>query len=324
VLIPAQRPDAIEPPALRREAMPVSAPLPISGLPEQAQRADPRLAVQTVLPGFEGQAAIAPRRAPGLAQTPEQPEVAGARPERSTQPAPSSLLQLSPRGEAITQWLALATARRPLNVPVSWPEPDAQSLNQAQTLAQTQAPAGPTRTLWALYLALARSDLFAPAHLFREFWPQVHAKPGQQAGDDPKVQRWLQALSPQAEPALDAASLMLGGTLAWQGELLAGWPATLQRADVWRRRESSQELEKGVALQLELQVPDRGPLRVHAHQWGSEIDIRVSWPPQTDWLAEHWDALQARLATMGLPGLRLSRQAWQAGEPAPASERGGA
>jgi hypothetical protein len=307
VLIPAQRPDAIEPPSLRREALPVSAPLPISGLPEQAQRADPRLAVQTVLPGFEGQAAIAPRRAPGLAQTPEQPEVAGTRAEPSARSEPSSLLQLSPRGEALTQWLTLATARRPLAVPVSWPEPDAQALAQAQT----QAPTGPMRKLWALYLALARSDLFAPTHLFREFWPQSQSKPGQQAGDDPKVQRWLQALSPQAEPALDAASLMLGGTLAWQGELLAGWPATLQRADVWRQRESSQELEKGVALQLELQVPERGPLRVHAHQWGSDIDIRVSWPPQTDWPAAHWEALQARLATMGLPGLRLSRQAWQ-------------
>ena len=149
MLIPAQRPDAIEPPSLRREALPVSAPLPISGLPEQAQRADPRLAVQTVLPGFEGQAAIAPRRAPGLAQTPEQPEVAGTRAEPSARSEPSSLLQLSPRGEALTQWLTLATARRPLAVPVSWPEPDAQALAQAQT----QAPAGPMRKLWALYLA---------------------------------------------------------------------------------------------------------------------------------------------------------------------------
>jgi hypothetical protein len=308
MLIPAQRPDVVEPPALRREALPASAALPVSGLPEQAQVANPRLTVQAVQPGFQGEAATGLRPAPGLAAAPLPNALQAAG-------DPSAMLQLSDSGHALTQWLGQALARRPLGQPLPWPAPDAQALTQAAAIA----PPGPMRTLWTAYLALARSEVFATSHLFHQFWPQNRPPPGQGAAAAESLKRWVEALAPEAEPALDGASMLLGGAMAWQGELVPGWPLTLRREDAWRPDEASRSLQKGVALRLELQVPERGPLRVYATQWGQhELDIQLSWPPELDWPAAHWQALRERLASMGLPGLRLGQRAWLA-DDAPAA-----
>lgn len=301
MLIPAQRPDVVEPPSLRRDAAPVSAALPVSGLPEQAQVADPRLTVQTVQPGFQGEAATGLRPAPGLAAGPAQNALQAGVAD------PSALLQLSASGDALTQWLGQALARRPLGQALPWPPADAQ----AQAEAAEAAPPGPLRTLWTAYLALARSDVFATSHLFHQFWPESRPKPGQEGAPAEQLKRWVEALSPNSEPALDGASMLLGGAMGWQGELLPGWPLLMRREDAWRPDETGRTLQKGVALKVELQVPERGPLRVHATQWGQrELDVQLSWPSEVEWPMAHWEALASRLASMGLPGLRLSRVAW--------------
>jgi hypothetical protein len=301
MLIPAQRPDAVEPPSLRREALPASPALPVSGLPEQAQRADPRLAVQTVQPGFQGEAATGLRPAPGLAAAPGQAT------GQAGSADPSALLQLSAPGSALTQWLSLALARRPLGQSLAWPPADAQ----AQAQAAAAAPPGPLRTLWTVYLALARSDVFATTHLFRQFWPETRPRPGEEGAPAAQIQRWLQALVPESEAALEGGSMLLGGAMAWQGELMPGWPMSLRREDAWRPDEAGRALQKGVALRVELQVPERGPLRIHAFQWGErELDIKLSWPDGSDWPLAAWEDLRTRLASMGLPGLRLGRLAW--------------
>jgi hypothetical protein len=305
MLIPAQRPDAVEAPTLRREALPTSPALPVSGLAEQAQNADPRLAVQAVQPGFQGQAATGLRPAPGLAAAPEQAAVlAGAA-------DPSALLELSAPGSAITQWLSLVLTRRPLGQGLPWPQPDAQ----AQGQADAAAPPGPLRKLWAVYLALARSDVFATTHLFRHFWPETRPRPGEQGVPEEQVRRWLQALAPESESALEGGSMLLGGVMSWQGELMPGWPMSLRREDAWRPDEAGRALQKGVALQVDLLVPNRGPLRIHAFQWDErELDIRLSWPDGADWPLATWEDLRARLASMNLPGLKLGRLAWSLGE----------
>lgn len=310
MLIPAQRPDAVEPVGLRRDVVPPSAPVPVSGVPEQAQRADPRMAVQTVPPGFQGEAAAGLRPAPGLATPGAQALLAAAGPE------PSALVQLSASGDAITQWLARALLRRPLEAALPWPP--AQAV--APEAAESAAASAPLRVLWGLYLGLARSDVFAATHLFRQFWPEARPRPGDAGASAEQLRRWFQALAPDSEAALDGASMLLGGAMAWQGELLPGWPMSLRREDAWRTGDPpARALEKGVALRVQLEVPGRGPLRVEASQWGSDIDIRVSWPETVDWPQAGWDRLRANLAGMGLPGLRLSRQAWS-GEP-PQMER---
>lgn len=307
MLIPAQKPDSVEAPAiLRREAQPVSPALPVSGLPEQAQKADPRLAVQTVPPGFQGEATTGLRPAPGLGTLPGQatlpPGAAG----------PSAVLELSTTGDSLGQWLAKVIARQPLGVPMPWPQPDEAALTQAQKMAETQGhPAGPMRALWALYLGLARSEVFASSHLFKQFWPEQKPKPGDSGAAPNQVRRWVEALSPESQPATEAGRMLLGGPMQWQGELIPGWFIILRREDQWRPGASGADLEKAAALRVDLMVPDRGPLRIEAAQWGpQDLDIRLSWPADVHWPEPAWAQLQARLAQMGLTGLRLSRQPW--------------
>ncbi len=310
MLIPAQKPDGVEAPAIvRREAQPALPALPVSGVPEQAQRADPRLAVQAVPPGFAGEATAGLRPAPGLGTLPEQaPVPAGSA-------GPSVVLQLTASADSLGQWLGRLIAQRPLGLAAPWPPPDEAAHKQAQALAQAQGQlAGPMPALWALYLGLARSELFAASHLFRQFWPEQKPKPGDTGAAPDQVRRWVDALSPESEPAAEAARMLLGEPMQWQGELMPGWFITLRREDQWRPGAPGAALEKAAALRVDLTIPGRGPLRIEAAQWGpQDIDVRVSWPAEVSWPDAVWPQLQTRLAQMGLPGLRVSRQAWDAG-----------
>jgi len=55
-----------------------------------------------------------------------------------------------------------------------------------------------------------------------------------------------------------------------------GLPAELRREDAWRENPTHPgQIEKGVALTLQTQLPHLGPIQVSARQWGDEFWIDI-------------------------------------------------
>ena len=152
-------------------------------------------------------------------------------------------------------------------------------------------------TLVGLYRGLASSHFFAAQRLAKEFG-QITAMPSRQPETKPEANRSelaarLRALSTgegaaesiaqsladvalDSENAQQAARLLVEGQLLWQGELAPGVPLRIERRDAWRSHPERQgEMQRGARLDIEITLPNLGPLRIVGSQWGDEMSIEV-------------------------------------------------
>lgn len=182
-----------------------------------------------------------------------------------------------PRGGAVPRW------------PAPIPEADAQRKSDPRGVAFD--------TLVGLYRGLASSHFFAAQRLAKEFG-QITAIPLRQPETKPEMSRSdlaerLRALATSedapdsivkslsdvaidSENAQQTARLLVEGQLVWQGELAPGVPLRIERKDAWRSHPARQgEMQRGARLDVEIVLPNLGPLRIVGTQWVDEISLDV-------------------------------------------------
>lgn len=293
--IPSQPATAADASQLRRDTAPSQPAAAVAGVAEQAQKLNPRLALRWAQPVLQAEAGQFMRDSAAAALAP-----AGA----------AAYPQLSALANLLGPWMARAEAQLAQGSPPVWPDPGpedgpAPQIGQPPRTAVHQA-------LDRLLAALSRSDTFAASRLVQSWWLQPEdaqatngANPPQPA--DAQQARWVAALSPGSEGAQQAARLLLSGQLLWEGWLLPDLPARILRQDAWRGGATPERpLEKGAALDLRVDLPGLGPLRVLGQQWGQEVQLQVQLPPAGQArLRERWAELNRRLQALGPAGLQL-------------------
>lgn len=291
--IPAQSAATADAALVRRDAAPVPASAAVAGVAEEAQKLDPRVALRWTQPVLKADAAQLMRDSAAAALAP-----AGA----------AAYPQLSALATLLGPWMAKAEERLAEGTPPYWPEPDAED-------GPSLAPNLPPRTavhqaLDRLMSALSRSDAFAASRLAQSWWLQPD-DPSASATTDAQQARWVAALAPGSEGAQQAARLLLTGQVLWEGALLPDLPVRIQRKDAWRGGDGpDRPLQKGAALELQVDLPGLGPLRVFGQQWGASLQLQLQLPQgQEARMRQRWDDLQTRLQRLGVAGLQLQELA---------------
>lgn len=285
--IPAQPSNMPDAAALRRDVAPTLPVAAVAGVAEQAQKLDPRVALRWAQPVFDTQAGRL-HADPATAQL--APTGAAAYP------------QLSALASLLGPWLAQAQAQWIKGTAPRWPEPASSDADPPAPGASPRAAV--QQAMQGLMMALARSDAFAASQLVQAWW-------GKAASDAPasasQQARWMAALAPGSEGVMQAARLLLTGQLVWEGALLPDLPVEIRRQDAWRGDASSaQGLEKGAALQLSVDLPGLGILRIAGQQWGDAVQLQVQLPAdQAERLRTRWADLQSRLQSYGTRSIDL-------------------
>ena len=129
------------------------------------------------------------------------------------------------------------------------------------------------------------------------------------------VARNLSEVATDAPAAPQAARLIMEGQLVWQGEIAPGVPLRIERRDAWRSHpERPGEMQRGVALDLEVELPSLGPIRIEGMQWGAEISIAVRGAAVAASTSMAWLELKGALQRQ-FPGLRLEALRAEGGAP---------
>lgn len=296
--IPSQPSGVPDAAALRRDVSPSQPATAVAGVAEQAKKLDPRVALRWAQPVLDVQSG----RLHGDAATAQMaPAGAAAYPQFS---ALASLL--GPwLAQAQTQWIQGSTPR--------WPDPDplpVVPLNSDADASETLPREAVQQAMQRLRSALARSDAFAASQLAHAWWGSHSAHEEAEVSSSQQA-RWLSALTPGSEGVLQAARLLLTGQQAWEGQLLPDLPVEIRRQDAWRgNAASAQGLEKGAALQLSVELPGMGTLRIAGQQWGESVQLQVQLPAEhAERLRAKWGQLQERLQGHHNPSLALQEVA---------------
>lgn len=182
-----------------------------------------------------------------------------------------------PKGGAVPRW------------PAPIPEAEAERRSGPRGVAFD--------TLVGLYRGLASSHFFAAQRLAKEFG-QITAIPVRQPETKPEtgrselaerlralavsedapdsIAKSLSDVAIDSENAQQTARLLVEGQLVWQGELAPGVPLRIERKDAWRSHPARQgEMQRGARLDVEITLPNLGPLRIVGTQWADEVSLDV-------------------------------------------------
>ena len=101
------------------------------------------------------------------------------------------------------------------------------------------------------------------------------ARPTEQPSIE-QLTKWVAALEPDSAPAHQAAHMLTQGQMIWLADLAPGVPLRMVREDAWRNSaERPAQLDKGAMLQVELNLPHLGRIRVVGSQWGQDISLQI-------------------------------------------------
>ena len=305
--IPINPPDLHLGQATQRERQAVVPVTAVPSVPEIAQTLAPHVALQWTQPVFSDQGAAPSRSSVQTEVSAEPGTSAPARPGATARNDPASLTQWTEPGLALTQLLKQTQSSAAFNKPSPWPD-------MAPESAPPEPPPNKTTSqplvlaFQRLYSALAASDVFAARQLASHWYGPNRSPDNPQ--DPAPASRWVQALSPEHPAAQQATHMLMTGEMVWQGEMLPGLFARVQRQDSWRENApGSGRLEKGASLTLDIDLPRIGRVKIVGHQWGEQLDVTVCAPRQVRaGLKLAYPALQERLAELA-PG-RLTTH-WQ-------------
>jgi hypothetical protein len=207
-----------------------------------------------------------------------------------------------------------------------WPAPVEEGQAEPRHAADRRGAA--LDTMAGLYKGLASSHFFAAQRLAKEFG-QITAVPARQSelksdsnrsefvtklrtlamgdGTADSIAQSLADVAIDSENAQQTARLLIEGQLLWQGELAPGVPLRLERRDAWRSHPSRVgEMQRGARLDVEVSLPNLGPLRIVGSQWGDEMTIEVqSRSDVSTWAgwSELNSALKSQFANIQMRGV---------------------
>lgn len=122
-----------------------------------------------------------------------------------------------------------------------------------------------------------------------------------------QLTKWVAALEPDSSPAQQAAHMLTQGQMVWMADLAPGVPMRMIREDAWRNDANRPaQLEKGAMLQVELNLPRLGRIRVVGSQWGQDISLQIAHDAisQDQWMALA-PSLLSDLQAQGIDDVRL-------------------
>jgi hypothetical protein len=101
--------------------------------------------------------------------------------------------------------------------------------------------------------------------------------------------------------------MLTQGQMVWMADLAPGVPMRMIREDAWRNdAKRPAQLEKGAMLQVELNLPHLGRIRVVGSQWGQDISLQIAHDAisQDPWMALA-PSLLSDLQAQGIDDVRL-------------------
>ena len=314
----------------RKESAPVLGVSPTPGVADSSRTPDARSAVLAAMPVTHALDSERTRESLAVRDAEMQEEIVtslvrqtfASGTERASRP-----LSLAASGmmlPALSAWLKENVSKRAGTV--RWPA-------NAQTFPDDLPPQSVMNLMVSLYAALASSPLFAAQRLSRTLG-QITAAPIRKTAsddtpagaiDDPVVDllarirsvahslessedavgRNLREIAADGESAPQSARLLIEGQLLWQGEIAPGVPLKIERRDAWRSNpQRVGEVQRGAALDLDLMLPNLGPLRVEGAQWGDDLVIRVASPTGDPRRWFGWSTLASALRQQ-FPSIRI-------------------
>lgn len=303
--IPSHLPDLNVPLIQRQDSAPASPVVPVAGVPELAQVLDSRVALQWTQPILSAEQG---QYTKSTTETLLPPKAV---------PVSAVLLELdAPLGAGkqptqVGRWLSVLAARQDGQAAV-WPA-------VPSALAQASPPdVGVLQAMDRVYAALAQSPMFAASRLAAQI--QKHKPTAERmsskaldmplpaTGDD--VAAFVQnvaALSLDSPEAQLAAQCLTTGSMVWNGQLVPNLPVQIRREDAWRENpQAPGQLEKGVSLMLETELPHVGQLKIVAQQWGADrsVTVYVHHTAGVPLKAQAGD-MQAQLQALGVVDARV-------------------
>lgn len=279
-----QLPDIATPPAnkLRTDAVAKIAPVVLN---DQVS-VDPRTAVNMAIPTTLLDGATVARNSlsqpgvifspgmnPGAAATLEGALLAHAGLDGSDSGLPQDLARIlgdvgvaKKSTELVTQWPTVnltTSADAPENLP-----PQLALAQNFQKLLQ----------------GLAGSPMFAASELKQLLEPYLSQQVAGGSADVKLRDRAAQLLDKLTtdHPAVrDGARLLLHGNLLWQGEIIQGVQARIQREDAWERDpQNPAQMMRGSKISIEMDLPNSGTFKVVGLQFGDWLNVKLSPNPE--------------------------------------------
>lgn len=135
----------------------------------------------------------------------------------------------------------------------------------------------PKQAMQNLLSTFAGSQLFAARYLADVLGPKLlHPSVVDDASLQEETAKVLESLSSDSPNAKEAARLLLHGHLFWQGELMPGVKARLNREDAWDNDPDHEgQLLKGSKISLEIDLPKAGSFKVVGFQFGEALRLRI-------------------------------------------------
>ena len=322
--IPSNLPDLNVSQGSRRDTSVVTPAVAVPGVPEITHSLDSRVALQWAQPILTAEQAP---QAKNATETWVQPPK--RLPEAETVLDWDAPVAEGPYVAKLVRWLSSLAASQGGH-PVPWPFVpglDGDSLGSVRKEGFYAAPNLESPRLSQLlgrmaqlYSALVQSPIFSAHRLAQELYKNQGGKEalelepllagdGVSVADDPAGfwSQSMQALAADSQHAQLAAQCLTNGTMIWSGQLMQGWMAVIRRNDEWREDPLRPgELQKGISLMLQTELPHLGRLKILAQQWVDERVVTVYVQPKKGGpLLAQAGEIQTRLQALGIQISRL-------------------
>ena len=288
--------DIANPPAnkLRTDAVAKIAPVVLN---DQVS-VDPRTAVNLAIPTtlLDGTAvARNPLAQPGVIMTPGMDAGTAA----TLEGALLAHTGVDGNEHALPQDLArilsdVGSAKKAAEMTTQWPAVNLSSNTDAKTaeLSPQQALA---QNFQKLFQGLAGSPMFAASELKQLLEPYLSQNVTNTPADlklRDSAAQLMDKMNLDNPAVKDGARLLLYGNLLWQGQILPGVQARIQREDAWEKDPQNEgQIMRGSKISIEMDLPNSGTFKVVGLQFGDWLNVKLS--PNPDFQNAFQDQLGA-------------------------------
>ena len=281
-----QLPDTANPPAnkLRTDSVARIAPVVLN---DQVS-VDPRTAVNLAMPTMQldgSTVARNPLSQPGVMITPPMDPGSAATLEGAL------LAHTSATGEEVSLPKDLArilsdidSAKKSGALVAQWPNANLSIGTEVSSSGGLPSQIALTQNFQKLFQALANSPMFAASELKQLLEPYLSQKvTGGQ--EDLKLResaaQLIDKMSMDNPAVKDGARLLMYGNLLWQGQILPGIQARIQREDAWERDPQNEgQIMRGSKISIEMDLPNSGSFKVVGLQFGDWLNVKLNPNPE--------------------------------------------
>lgn len=280
-----QLPDTATAPANKLRADSVAKIAPVV-LNDQVS-VDPRTAVNIAMPTMQADGSSVARNPlsqSGLIATP------GMDPGNAATLEGALLAHAGATGEesSLPQDLArilseIGSAKKSSDLVTQWPSTNLTSV-EVKSSADLPPQVALAQNFQKIFQGLAGSPMFAASELKQLLEPYLSQKV---AGgpEDVKLRdsaaQLIDKMNMDNPAVKDGARLLMYGNLLWQGQILPGVQARIQREDAWERDPQNEgQIMRGSKISIEMDLPNSGSFKVVGLQFGDWLNVKLNPNPE--------------------------------------------